>query len=112
MKYSEYTATYKKTLKKYPALSSVFSEKEEPVICLTNSHYTKKGSKWILTDCKAKMVDCIHYTNIIDAVPWFRNLGGYERVNCTYTKYGYIPYEVISISPDRTEKSVYKFDFK
>lgn len=41
-----------------------------------------------------------------------RNLGGYERTNKAYTKYGYIPTEQISISPDRTKKTIFYFSFE
>ena len=111
--YNEYKETYKNSLKAYPDLSSVFSEDAPANICLSCFHYKKSGSRWVETDFEARMIDCIFYTNIVDpnAIRFFRNLGGYERVIKNYTKFGFIPVEVISINPSRTEKTVYRFKF-
>lgn len=52
------------------------------------------------------------YMNVFSAIPFFRNLGGFERVEKTYTKYGLIPYTLNSVNPDRTEKTVRTFYIK
>lgn len=53
--------------------------------------------------------DCVN--NVFDAVQFFKDLGGYEKVSCGYTKAGYLPDELLSISPNRTEKTVRKYYF-
>lgn len=47
------------------------------------------------------------YPNIFS----LQDLGGYEKVSCGYTKAGYLPDELLSISPNRTEKTVRKYYF-
>lgn len=49
------------------------------------------------------------YHNYFDAIPFFRNLGGSERVEMGYTYAGYLPVLLTSISPDREKKIVRKF---
>lgn len=42
---------------------------------------------------------------------FFRNLGGYEKVERSYTSSGYLPIRLISISPDRTIKIIREYYF-
>lgn len=62
-----------------------------------------KSSKWQLTETKEK--HNFSYTEfinkIVDAAPFFRSLGGYERRQGDYSH--------ISISPDRLTKKVYSW---
>lgn len=51
------------------------------------------------------------YKNAVEAVPFFRNMGSFQRVERGYTFAGYIPVKITSISPDKTAKIVYKFFF-
>ena len=46
---------------------------------------------------------------IISSIPFFRDLGGSERVTKGYTIAGYIPVELSSISPSRETKIVRSF---
>ena len=46
---------------------------------------------------------------IISSIPFFRDLGGSERVTKGYTVAGYIPVELSSISPNRETKIVRSF---
>ena len=46
---------------------------------------------------------------IISSIPFFRDLGGSERVTKGYTVAGYIPVELSSISPSRETKIVRSF---
>lgn len=112
MTYQDFTKTYFHTLKKYPRLHSIFTDKENKVICnLEKVEYAKNGSRWMETGRTKKNVDFIHVINIIDAIPFFRNLGGREIVKQGYTPFGYIPNEIHSISPSGEQKSVYKFHY-
>jgi hypothetical protein len=49
--------------------------------------------------------------NSIDATPFFKNLGGIERVEYCNTRYGRIPCKIISISPDRQERTIRTYTF-
>lgn len=72
---------------------------------------TENGKSWRKTEVETEMVTAEHYCNIVDAVPFFRNLGGKEIVSKGYTYYGYIPVQITSISPSRDAKVVYHFSF-
>ena len=113
MNYKEFQATYKKAFRAYPNISELYQDIPTDSICLVNIHYEKSGSKWKETARKEEMINFIHYLNIVDpcTIQFFRNLGGYERVNKSYTKHGLLPVEIVSINPDRTIKSVYRFSF-
>jgi hypothetical protein len=106
--------TYKRLFKTYPQVTNLWrdDENEKPITAIIE-HYEKHGSRWILTDSETEKVNHIFYYNTVDpnASAFFRNLGGYERTTCSYTRAGYIPTECISISPDRENKTVRKFVF-
>lgn len=114
MNYTEFRNEYKKALKAYPDADYLFRDTEDiKEIYLTCKRYKKSGSKWIQTESKPELINFLHYLNIIDprTIQFFKNLGGYEKVIRGYTKKGYLPIEVISISPDRTQKTTYNFMF-
>lgn len=114
MNYIEFKNEYKEAVKAYPDLTNLHNDNEEnKEISLTCKRYIKSGSKWTQTESKTQAINYLHYANIIDpsASKFFRNLGGYERIKKNYTRRGYLPIEVISISPDRTKKTVYSFTF-
>ena len=107
MTYQEFRNTYKNLLKKHCEISNLFEAGY--IIEMEKTEYLKIGSKWKENAKITKEVDYIHYCNVFDSVYFFKNLGGYERTIKGYTFAGYIPIEQISISPDKTKKSVYSF---
>ena len=113
MNYSEYKNTYKKSIKKWPEITTLFNRDDVKIIC-TEKTFSRNGTRgrWYLNDLKEVNYTWINYTNNIDAYFFFKNLSSYSRVNCNYTKYGYIPVECIEISPDKTVKVVYSFTFE
>ena len=84
---------YKITLitKKYEKTSSGKSWRKNPV----------ETNEEVITPKKFEL--------IISSLPFFRDLGGSERVTKGYTIAGYIPVEVSSISPSRETKIVRSF---
>ena len=82
-------------------------------IKMTKEHFRKNDkNKWILEYSEHKKditEQC--YNNIIDAKNFFRNLGGIERHVKSSTCYGYIVTHITSISPDKSAKSIYQFNF-
>lgn len=73
---------------------------------------TKHGNRWVIDKIIAEQqVDEQFYRNVIDAKRFFRNLGGYERHEKNYTKFGFRVVRVISISPDRQTRHRWEFDF-
>ena len=53
------------------------------------------------------------YTNYVSAIPFFNNFGGgaYCRAHCGYTTAGYLPVEVVTVSPNRDVKKIARFSF-
>lgn len=107
MNYQETIETYKPMFKKYPGMAGAFYYRP----LMKEVSFIKSGNKWIETERTERFVESEVYYNVISAVPFFRNLGGYERVSMSYTYAGYIPVEVVSISPDRTKKALRTFTF-
>ena len=80
-------------------------------IILTTTNFEKKGSRWIEIEKEIKEVDKKFYNNVIEAKGFFRNIGGYERHEKSYTCEGYIVTKVTSISPNKQHKTVRHFNF-
>lgn len=80
------------------------------MIILTRTEYRKQASKWQLIEQDKQEVDYEIYLNIIDR-RFFKALGGIERSTRSYTPRGYRVTKQTSISPDRTIKVTYEFDF-
>lgn len=113
MTYKEFKQTYSYLSKEYPDASCFLADDKwnEDIITLKKTKYEKRGSRWHMVDEETESVCGRYYCNAVDAVPWFRNLGGKEVVSTRYTKYGKIPYLIHSISPDRKEKYVFEYNF-
>ena len=106
--FKELKETYSWSFKKYPDVSSVIGYKN---IGFEQTTYTKQGSKWVEGEKESDNVDWEFYLNTIDAAPFFKNMGGKEKLDVKYTKVGKVPFQVTSINPDGTEKIVRTFNF-
>lgn len=80
-------------------------------IIMKKENYTKGLKKWIFKDSKVSEITKENLDNIIDSCSFFRNLGGYERVEKDYTCAGYVPVKLISISPDRKTRTIRRFEY-
>ena len=112
MTYSEFRKTYRDMLKKYPGTGNIYREDMQETIgtCIKTT-YTKRGSRWIETEKERAEFTRANYCNCVDAVPFFRALGGYEKVETGYTYKGFLPVQINSISPDKKQKIVRTFVF-
>ena len=112
--YSEFRNTYKWTIKEYPDTTQIFKDDLARVIgsCVI-VRFSKSGRKWVETEKQVNNMTIENYFNNVDAVPFFRRLSGGrgEKVVKAYTKYGLVPVEIDSLSPDRNEKVVRCFIF-
>lgn len=106
--FKELKEIYSWSFKQYPDVTSVIGYKN---IGFEQTNYTKQGSKWIEGKKESSNVDWEFYLNTIDAVPFFKNMGGKEKLDVKYTKVGKVPFQVTSINPDGTEKIVRTFNF-
>lgn len=111
MTYAEFYKTYKWARENYPGVGNLPLGNEDQVIGkMTERRYHKSGSRWVL-DCETEKRDFStrYYLNCVDAVPFFRGLGGSERVEQAYTVLGYLPVKISSVSPDRKTRTVREF---
>ncbi len=108
MNYAEFKGTYPWSLKNYPGTYGLFNYAG---IVERNQKFHKAGKKWVLVEEKMEPVSAEFYMNVVEAVPFFRKLGT-ERVTMGYTYAGYVPVEISSISPDKTEKVVRRYKFE
>ena len=111
MNYQEFRKAYSWTLKKYPGTFELFCGDFESfkIGSVKETIYTKSGRGWKKVTEYTKDVTPAYYFNTVDAVPFFRNLGGRETVEVGYCVRGYVPLKVSSISPDRDKKIVREF---
>lgn len=106
MTYADFRNTW--VAKRYPETVNVLTNGN--IRCVT-INYEKRGSRWYESSREEKAVDGTYYINTVDAVPFFRNLGGKETVRMSYTTAGYIPVFISSISPNATMKTTREFVF-
>jgi hypothetical protein len=85
----------------------------ENIKMIKTSYVKKEGTKTVWQEVKEenKLISEEQYNNIIEAKRFFQNLGGYEKHNKSYTCKGYKITEIISISPNKQKKSIYRFEF-
>ena len=85
-------------------------------ITLTEIRYEKtvSGKSWKKNPISEEVTEIKfeNYFNYISSVEFFKNIGGYERVEKAYTTIGYIPIQITSISPNKDTKVVRKFKFE
>lgn len=112
MTYKEFQETYSYARKMWPDVYMIFSDNMDEKICTEKkTEYVKVGSRWKKENETTESFSRRYYMNCVDAVPFFRRLGGIEHVSKSYTPYGLIPVSISSISPDGTEKVVREFVF-
>ena len=102
-----------KKINMYGLNKSVVEELKQYKITLITKRYekTSSGKSWkknpVETDEEA--ISAKKFELIISSIPFFRDLGGSERVTKGYIIAGYIPVELSSISPSRETKIVRSF---
>ena len=102
-----------KKINMYGLNKSVVEELKQYKITLITKRYekTSSGKSWKKNPVESNksIINSENFKNIISSIPFFRNLGGSERVTKGYTIAGYIPVELSSISPSRETKIVRSF---
>ena len=102
-----------KKINMYGLNESVLKGLEQYKITLTTERYerTSSGKSWKKNPVESseEVINSENLKNIISSIPFFRNLGGSERVTKGYTIAGYIPVELSSISPDKETKIIRRF---
>ena len=102
-----------KKINMYGLNKSVVRELENYKITLITKKYekTSSGKSWKKNpvETNEEVITPKKFELIISSIPFFRDLGGSERVTKGYTVAGYIPVELSSISPSRKTKIVRSF---
>jgi len=87
-------------------------------ITVTISVYsrTDSGKSWRskpdTVETEPCTIDNVSKSTNDDTLRFFRRLGGYERVERSYTAYGYLPWICTSISPDKSIKRVREYSYR
>ena len=102
-----------KKINMYGLNESVLRGLEQYKITLITKRYekTSSGKSWKKNpvETNEEVISPKKFELIISSIPFFRDLGGSERVTKGYTIAGYIPVELSSISPERKTKIVRSF---
>lgn len=102
-----------KKINMYGLNESVLRELENYKITLITKKYekTSSGKSWKKNpvETEEEVISPKKFELIISSIPFFRDLGGSERVTKGYTVAGFIPVELSSISPSRETKIVRSF---
>ena len=102
-----------KKINMYGLNKSVVEELKQYKITLITKKYerTSSGKSWRKNpvETNEEIITPKKFELIISSIPFFRDLGGSERVTKGYTVAGYIPVELSSISPSRETKIVRSF---
>lgn len=108
MTYEEFKKTYSYALKHFPGVSSI---KLDAPVAVSVERQEKISGRWVTSTKKAENFTGENYLNTVESIPFFKKLGGTEKVSKAYTKYGLIPVEIVSTSPDKSERVIRKFSF-
>lgn len=76
----------------------------------TEKHY-KDGKAWKLFSTETEIIDGRTVQRLADSIGFFRRLGGVERLERGYTCLGFNPVKLTSISPDKTQKTIRRFNY-
>ena len=102
-----------KKINMYGLNKSVVEGLKQYKITLITKKYerTSSGKSWKKNpvEIDEEIISPKKFELIISSIPFFKDLGGYERVTKGYTIAGYIPVELSSISPERKTKIVRSF---
>ena len=107
--YTEWKKLYNYSCKQWPDVTSLYGKEIEIKVTITNQN--KDGRRWTTSEKETKTIKPEFYMNTIDAVPFFKAIGGKEKVEKTYTKYGLIPVRIVSTRPDGNKRTIREFKF-
>ena len=109
MSYAEFKKNYPYSVKHFH-IDGIFCF--SGIITETRTEYTRNSEhgKWKEVNKETEKINFEYYMNVIESIPFFKRLGS-EKVYKGYSIVGYIPLEIVSISPCKTEKIVRKFYF-
>ena len=111
MTWKEFYSKYPYTVNNYPDTGYLNTDSKVH-IRMVKTKQTKNGyTKWHTISVYEEEVPASYYLNTIEAVPWFKSIGGKERVELKYTKYGRLPFRICSINPDKVTRTVREFEF-
>ena len=78
---------------------------------IKTSYKMNSNNEFEVEETETRMIDDEWHKNIVDAKSFFTGLGGTELHTKKQTKRGRKVVKIVSISPDKTMKSIYEFKF-
>lgn len=102
---------YHWSIKHYPDISHLPLDTNEPICKMITRHYRKDGNRWTLDNATEQAISAAYYLNAIEAVPFFRGIGGAERLESSNTSRGHLPIKITSTNKDGSEKTIREFCF-
>ena len=109
--YTDWKQAYKYSVKTWPDVTAMYGNDARIIVTERETRQTRTGSRWTTESEEERRRPLTEYMNIIDAVPFFRNIGGTETVTTNYTRWGKIPTKIISTSPDKETRVIREFTF-
>lgn len=84
------------------------------ITLITERYELKPNTKnsYRLQDTTRETISESTLTNYINSVGFFRRLGGKERLEYSYTCYGFKPVKLTSVSPQREQKVIRYFTYQ
>ena len=112
MNYAEFKTTYHWMLKRFPHTMNLYDYTNTALGKIKITNYEKHGKRFMKTEEKTEEFTGRFYCNGVDAIPFFKMLGGKESVARAWVHgFGDIPVKITSTSPDGTKRTVREFKF-
>lgn len=73
--------------------------------------YRCKNGKWGIHTTANYEVSLDYINNMVEACPYFRNLGGYMVITKNWCKFGQVVEKIVSVSICGSVKKVFKFRY-
>lgn len=111
MSYTEFKSNYKETIKKYHNLSKLWTENNDENIIETLTELEKIGGKWEVKAVRKTEIDYVYYSNVLESIPFFNDLGSKETIIKSNTKYGVLPVKLTRTAPNKERKTIREYKF-
>lgn len=111
LNYIQWKEKYSYACKTWTDVNSLYGNDNRINIVMTITNKEKQNNKWKTINVEKKVITLEFYLNCVDAIPFFRSLGGKESVKLNYTRWGKIPIEIKSTSPDGLQRTIREFRF-
>lgn len=79
---------------------------------MTRTKFIRNTNVWAIGEPEeVSRITEERYNNIVEASPFFENLGATEKITKAYTRKGYKTVQIVSTNPEKTIKVIRIFNF-